>query len=77
MTPRPPGGYTGGMHCRICGNSRDNPCHVFRERMYGLGDEYPYFECSLCGCLQIGQIPEDLSRAYPSGYCGWFLDMLL
>jgi len=62
------------MHCRICGNNRDNTPHVFRERMYGLGDEYPYFECSLCGCLQIEQIPEDLSQAYPSGYCGWFLD---
>jgi len=34
----------------------------------GIGDEFTYFECSRCGCLQIQQFPEDLEKYYPSDY---------
>jgi len=38
--------------------------------MLGLRDEFTYFECSKCGCLQIAEIPENVERYYPSDYMG-------
>ena len=54
--------------CRICGNDTENKVCVAREMMFGTKDEFAYFECSNCGCLQIGEIPSDLSRYYPEDY---------
>ena len=42
--------------------------HHPREKMHGLGDEFEYFVCGACGCLQIGETPEDMSRYYPDDY---------
>ena len=36
--------------------------------MYGTRDKFDYFECSACGCLQIGELPENLADYYPSNY---------
>ena len=36
--------------------------------MFGFRDEFDYFECSQCGCLQISDIPEDMGRYYPQNY---------
>ena len=36
--------------------------------MFGYHDEFEYFKCSRCGCLQIKSIPENLSRYYPENY---------
>ncbi len=37
--------------------------------MFGWREEFEYFECARCGCLQIAQIPADLAKYYPSeGY---------
>lgn len=36
--------------------------------MFGTRDTFEYFECRLCGCLQIGDFPQDASRYYPAGY---------
>lgn len=36
--------------------------------MFGFRDEFAYFECSRCGCLQIKKIPENMERYYPSAY---------
>jgi len=36
--------------------------------MFGWGDEFTYFECASCGCLQISEVPADLGRYYPSNY---------
>jgi len=38
--------------------------------MFGLGDTFEYIECRSCGCLQIADIPENLSRFYPDRYYG-------
>lgn len=54
--------------CRICDNSSTNKVHVAREMMFGYRDEFEYFECSNCGCLQIREIPGDLTRYYPESY---------
>jgi SAM-dependent methyltransferase len=56
------------LTCRICGNSRSNKEYVAREMMFGSGDEFEYFQCAECGCLQISQIPADLSKYYVADY---------
>lgn len=54
--------------CRVCGNCSDSRVYVAREMMYGFGDEFEYFMCSECGCLQISEVPADLSKYYPPHY---------
>lgn len=44
--------------------------------MYGLGEEFAYFECSECGCLQIAEIPDNIERFYPYGYLSSFTPKL-
>lgn len=59
---------TSEYSCRICGNTNDHDWYKAREMMYGLRDEYWYFQCKHCNCLQIKEIPEDMSKYYPSKY---------
>ena len=54
--------------CRICANRENNKEYLFREKMFGFGDEFHYFQCGGCGCLQIAQVPENLTRYYPPHY---------
>ena len=54
--------------CKVCDNPTGNKSHIAREMMFGSRDEFDYLECAKCGCLQIGKIPEDLSRYYPENY---------
>ncbi len=54
--------------CRVCGNPADNPCYIAREMMFGFKDEFEYFECSRCGCLQLAELPSSLSRYYAGDY---------
>jgi SAM-dependent methyltransferase len=54
--------------CKICDNSFGNKTHVAREMMFGFRDEFEYIECTSCGCLQIKEIPKDLSKYYPVNY---------
>jgi 2-polyprenyl-3-methyl-5-hydroxy-6-metoxy-1,4-benzoquinol methylase len=56
------------MKCRICNNKNGNKIYEVREMMFGFRDKFTYFQCSECGCLQIGEIPEDMSKYYPSNY---------
>lgn len=51
--------------CRICDNSDNNKNVIATERMYGMGGEFNYIECSKCGCLQIEVVPTDMSKYYP------------
>jgi SAM-dependent methyltransferase len=54
--------------CKICGNTENNLTVVAREMMFGLRDEFEYVECGNCGCLQIKEIPENITRYYPDDY---------
>ena len=54
--------------CRVCGNAKGNVGFAAREAMFGTGESFEYLECAQCGCLQIDEIPRDLSRYYPSEY---------
>lgn len=58
----------GATSCRICGNARENVEYIAKEMMYGLRHEFNYFQCNSCECLQISEIPEDMSPYYPKEY---------
>jgi SAM-dependent methyltransferase len=54
--------------CEICGNATQNRAFNAREMMFGLRESFEYLECSECGCLQLMDVPADLSRFYPENY---------
>ena len=54
--------------CKICGNSVNNTPYVAREMMFGFRDEFEYFQCSECECLQLSEIPENQEKYYPDNY---------
>ena len=54
--------------CRICKNSEGNRDITLREKMFGTGEPFAYFQCAACGCLQIARIPDNLADYYGDGY---------
>ena len=52
--------------CRICLNSKANISYLAKEMMLGTKDEFVYFQCSKCNCLQIAAFPEHISSYYPA-----------
>ncbi len=54
--------------CRVCNNSNQNKIYIAREMMFDSRDPFEYFECSICGCLQIKDFPNNLSKYYPPEY---------
>jgi len=57
-----------GAHCRICDSAGPFQNHRVRDMMFGPGDHFDYRLCMACGCLQIVDVPADLSRHYGAGY---------
>jgi SAM-dependent methyltransferase len=56
------------MECRICCNIDINAFFEAQEMMFGTRERFEYFECASCECLQIRQIPSDLSKFYTNTY---------
>jgi SAM-dependent methyltransferase len=54
--------------CRICHSVGKRLFFSARERQFGMGDEFTYFECGGCHSLCIDDIPTQLSEYYPSNY---------
>jgi SAM-dependent methyltransferase len=54
--------------CTICQNNTDNKVHIVKETMFGTRDTFTYLECSKCGCIQLQDIPKDMSKYYPQNY---------
>lgn len=54
--------------CRVCGNAQRNTPYTAKEMMFGSREEFQYFQCANCQCLQIVEFPEDIGRHYPSNY---------
>jgi 2-polyprenyl-3-methyl-5-hydroxy-6-metoxy-1,4-benzoquinol methylase len=54
--------------CRICENREKNVSFIAREMMFGFRDEFEYYQCTQCGCLQIKDIPSNISKYYPNTY---------
>lgn len=56
------------MKCKICGNESGNKEFLVKEMMMGLRENFSYFQCSKCDCLQIKEIPLNMSSYYPENY---------
>ena len=56
--------------CLICGNAVGNRAFTAREMMFGRRDSFEYVECGRCGCVQLTNVPDDLSPYYPDNYLG-------
>lgn len=56
------------LTCKICGGRNGNRPFKAREMMFGFRDEFDYFECASCGCLQIAEVPSNLPKYYPKEY---------
>jgi SAM-dependent methyltransferase len=54
--------------CEICGNKNDNEILRVREMYFGTREEFDYLNCSDCGCLQLINPPNDLSKYYSKDY---------
>lgn len=54
--------------CAICSNKTGNSLYTASEKQIGFYDEFLYFKCSACGCLQIAEVPKNLSKYYPENY---------
>lgn len=56
------------MLCRICGNDKDNKDYYVKDYKFVRWNTFHYFQCAECECLQIAEIPGDMSVYYGSGY---------
>lgn len=54
--------------CRVCEHEQLNDHYVVKEVQFGTGEQFDYFQCQTCKCLQISEIPSGLSRFYPAHY---------
>ncbi len=59
------------MTCQVCGNTQNNALFEAREMMYGFRTTFTYFQCAVCKCLQIAEIPADIANYYPQDYNGF------
>lgn len=50
--------------CRVCGVRGRNKTYTAREMMYGTKQEFPYFVCENCKCMQIVEVPDHLGEYY-------------
>ncbi len=58
--------------CRICKKEDNTEEYTLKEMMFGWPDEFEYFKCSDCGCLQIKKFPENIEKYYPNNYVSFF-----
>lgn len=62
------------MICAIC-DSNQGSLHSLREMMFGTRDEFEYWECSSCGCIQITSVPGQMAGYYPEQYYSFAMDL--
>lgn len=54
--------------CRICGHKGLFQSYLVREMMKGTKDEFEYFVCPNCVCMQITEVPKNIGDYYGNGY---------
>lgn len=54
--------------CKICGAIENENFYWVKEMMFGYRDEFLYFQCKNCECLQIVGFPQNISKYYPEQY---------
>jgi 2-polyprenyl-3-methyl-5-hydroxy-6-metoxy-1,4-benzoquinol methylase len=53
--------------CVICGSASGTE-HTLQEKMFATLEEFTYWECCECGCLQIINAPQNLKDYYDNRY---------
>ena len=61
--------------CRICGEKGLFQSYLVREMMQGTRDEFEYFVCPKCQCLQIAEVPDNLGDYYGNEYYSMKIDI--
>lgn len=56
------------MKCQICGNQKIEKVIQVQDLNLGTTEFFEYFQCCECKCLQIKDIPENLSQYYGGLY---------
>lgn len=59
--------------CKICGSKGNFASYLAREMMQNTRNEFEYFVCENCQCLQIDQIPDNLGDYYGKNYYSFAL----
>lgn len=54
--------------CRLCGAEGMFDTYLVQEMMQDSREEFEYFVCAECNCLQIAEIPSDLGKYYGRDY---------
>src|SRR5213594_710337 len=54
--------------CKICSTEAEHESYRVREMQFGTREEFIYFQCVHCGCLQLRDIPANLAKYYPDYY---------
>lgn len=54
--------------CRLCKAEGMFDSYLVREMMQDTKEEFEYFVCGECECLQIAEIPSDLGKYYGKDY---------
>ena len=62
--------------CRVCGEEGSTKLFHVKEMFFGTGEEFEYFECQQCGCVQITDIPSNLDDYYGSEYYSFSIPKL-
>lgn len=56
------------MKCKICLNDSVNKPFSIKEMMFGTKEEFLYSQCSVCGSLQLIDVPKNMAKYYKDGY---------
>ncbi|MFC0262406.1 class I SAM-dependent methyltransferase [Fontibacter flavus] len=56
------------LSCSYCGHEGDFTIHHVKEMMFGSGEHFDYASCSVCGSLQLVDVPANLGDYYPKDY---------
>jgi SAM-dependent methyltransferase len=59
------------FQCKICSNQEQNKIFLFEENMFATKEKFEYLECGLCKCIQLRNLPEDISKFYPDEYSNY------
>lgn len=54
--------------CRVCGYEAEVQYINVKEMMQGTREEFDYFKCDHCGCLQIRNVPDSMEQYYGEYY---------
>ena len=61
------------MKCKVCDVESNHQEYSAKEMMFGLKENFNYFQCNNCNCLQIAEFPADMTKYYPDNYYSYSL----